>query len=126
MNKKYIPLILTITAIIISTFFWDKINLAYDIQNQIYGEYSVKQYNPSNESLRFLLFITLPLLTFLISYLIINSQNVYKLSHVVFRQPLKINKQDNFNYNIFIIFFIIILILEFLILFSIFISSLRG
>ena len=49
MNKKYIPVILTIAAIIIATFFWEKITLAYDIQNQIHGDYSINRYNANND-----------------------------------------------------------------------------
>ena len=79
MKNKYIPLILTLIAIAISTFLWDKISLTYDFQNKIYGEYSVKQYNPNNETLRFLFFISFPLITFLTTYLFFNSQNVLYL-----------------------------------------------
>ena len=114
MKNKYIPLILTLVAIAISTFLWDKINLSYDIQNQIYGEYSVEQYNPNNETLRFLLFVSLPLFTFLTTYLIFNSQNTYSFNQVIFSNSDHIKNKNNFYYNIFIIFFIIILILEFL------------
>ena len=69
MNKKYIPVILTIAAIIIATFFWEKIILAYDFENQIYGEYAINYYNANNEILRFIFFISFPLITFFLSWL---------------------------------------------------------
>ena len=59
MNKKYIPVILSITAIIIATFFWERITLTYDAQNQILGEYAINHYNANNDVLRFIFFISL-------------------------------------------------------------------
>ena len=56
MNKKYIPIIFTIAAIIIATFLWDRIILPYDAQNQIHGEYAINKYNPKNDTLRFIFF----------------------------------------------------------------------
>ena len=122
MNKKYIPLILTLATVVIATFFWEKIILAYDSNNQIYGEYAVNQYNPSNDILRFLFFVSFPLSIFLFSYLKLNRENTFSLKQVIFNKENPDFKiKYNSYYNFFLIIFIIFLLLEFFSLdFSIF------
>ena len=79
MKKKYIIFVLTILAIVISTFCWDKINITYDVHNKIYGEYAKNYYNPINDTIRFIFFISLTLITFLFSYLIFNKEDIFSL-----------------------------------------------
>jgi len=115
MSKKYIPFILVIIAIIIATFLWEKIVLTYDIQNQIYGEYSINQYNANNDVLRSLFFILFPLVVFLFSYLIINNEITLSIKELIFDSEKKIFKEKfNLNYYLVFILFIFFLLLEFL------------
>ena len=67
--KKFYPYAFTGVAIIISTFFWDYINFAYDHKNIIRGEYFEKKFNPLNDTIRGIFFISFPLFIYLISFL---------------------------------------------------------
>jgi len=113
MSKKYLTLIFTVIAILISTFLWNKILLPYDIQNQIYGEYSINQYNPNNDTLRFIFFVSFPLLIFLISYLIFYKEKTFSFNYVLFNKG-DIKKNSRTNFIPLIILFIIVLSIEFL------------
>ena len=107
MIKKYIPAILTIIAIFIATLFWEKIILIYDVQNEIVGEYSKNNYNPKNDVLRFIFFITFPLIVFIISYLSLASKNTFSIKQVIFDKGEEIiNKNKNSKYSFFLILFI--------------------
>jgi len=115
MSKKYLTLIFTAIAIIISTFLWDKILLPYDIQNKIYGEYSINEYNPNNDTIRFIFFVSFPLLIFLISYLTFYKEKTFSLNYILFNKN-DIKKNNKTNFAPLIILFIIVLSIELLIL----------
>ena len=76
MIKKFTPLILSLVSLILITFLWEHIKLPYDSSNTIIGEYYYKKNNPSNDILRFLIFIGIPVLIFTIFYLK-NENNFY-------------------------------------------------
>ena len=57
MRKKYLISILTLSALMISTLVWDSIKLPFDYQNSMYGEYEKQNYNPNNDTLRFIFFV---------------------------------------------------------------------
>ena len=108
MNKKYIPVILSITAIIIATFFWERITLTYDAQNQIHGEYAINHYNANNDVLRFVFFISFPLIVFLLSYLILNKERTVSLKQIILNKEEKTAKQKiDLNYSFLFIIFVI-------------------
>ena len=71
--KKIVPTISLIFTIFFCTFFWDYISLPYDEGNTIKGEFYTNKYNPNNEILRFIFFVGLPLLVYLIVFIKINS-----------------------------------------------------
>ena len=55
-----------ILSIIFTSFFWDKIIIPFNNSTGAYGLLSEKNYNPSNDTLRYTFFISLPLILFLI------------------------------------------------------------
>ena len=116
MNKKHLPVLLTLLSILISTLLWEKITLPYDTQNQIFGEYSVNLYNPNNDTFRFIIYIFLPLATFLISYLVLFKKDTYLISEVILNKNIASNERNLTNLNLLIFFIITILILEFFII----------
>ncbi len=83
MKKQYLILLFTLLSIIISTLIWEKISLPFDNQNQIYGEYARQNYNPLNDTLRYIFFISIPLLTFFLSYLKFNRDNLFTVNQVL-------------------------------------------
>ena len=69
MIKRFIPLILSLISLSITIFFWDYIKLPYDSKNNILGDYYDKQYNPTNDTIRFIIFIGVPAFTYLYFFL---------------------------------------------------------
>ena len=67
--RKYLPLIISFSFLILVIYAWDLIELPYDQTNVIVGEYSNQEYNPQNELIRFTLLIIFPLFLYLFYYL---------------------------------------------------------
>ena len=67
MKKVSFIFFIILLSLVISTFIWDHIILPYNDQNEIYGEYARLNYNPYNDTLRYLTFILIPLTAFLVN-----------------------------------------------------------
>jgi hypothetical protein len=78
--KKLYPYLSLIVSIIFVSFSWEHIKIPYDQTNLIKGEFSLKNYNPINEVLRFLAFVVFPIIIFLITYLICFKNETYNLN----------------------------------------------
>ena len=61
-TKVFISFILIISAILFTTLLWNKIYLPFNSPLEIVGEYSKQNYSPINDVLRYLIFISFPLL----------------------------------------------------------------
>lgn len=104
-------LILPILSIFLVSFFWDEIKFDYENQKEIVGYYSIFKHSPLNDNFRYIIFITLPILVYLLSYVInknikFNSINEYFVLE-------KNKKKEYFSINflslfIFILFFFFI------------------
>ncbi len=77
--KKILPYLVLFFCITFSTFIWDFIQIPYNEKNTIYGEFLTKKYHPINELLRFLTFVIIPLIVFLL--LLIKQNNFYNLKY---------------------------------------------
>ena len=64
-KEKVILLIFLISSVFLGTFLWNLIILPYS-DPEIFGFYSLSEYNAANDVLRYLLFISLPVFTYLI------------------------------------------------------------
>ena len=111
-KKTFFYIISISLAIAFSTFIWKFIKLPYQ-ENGIVGNYSLNSYNGLNDVLRYLIFISLPILTYLFLKFFYEKNSLTKIT--------LINKTDYIDYprieksQIFLfIFFILLLILEFL------------
>ena len=111
-QKKNISLfLLFFFSIIFSAFIWSKINFPTQ-RNDIVGEYSLNNYNSLNDILRYVIFISLPTLTFFISKILI-----YNISFKDFFNSFKIIYEKNINEKpiIYLLFFLLAYIItEFL------------
>ena len=58
-SNNFKIIIFTFASILLGIFLWDKINLPYSNPENIYGVLSINKFNPINNDLRFLTFITL-------------------------------------------------------------------
>ena len=58
-----------ILSIIVGTLLWDKINLPYNNPQEIIGNYSKFKVNMHTETLRYLIYISLPIITFFLLFI---------------------------------------------------------
>lgn len=114
--KKKIPLFFSFLLIALISFFWDFIKIPYDENNLIIGEYFYKKHNPLNDTIRFLIFIILPVICYLILFLKINNKDEifnFKINHNHFLKNI-IYKDDNDPLKVYSYILIFVAILEFL------------
>ena len=127
MTNRFIPIFISFTSLLIVLFFWDSIKLPYDNTNNIIGEYYIKKFNPTNEILRFIIFIGVPTIIYLTFYFLINKDclSVNKDKDDFFLKNIKNDKLDPLK-NIYF-FFIFLIFIEFLSIdFKIFISQIDS
>lgn len=75
--KFLYPIVFTIASIFLGYLLWDKIVLEYENPHEIVGEYAANSHNVYNDSLRFVVFISLPVLTFLALFLYSKDNNKF-------------------------------------------------
>ncbi len=125
--KTIYPFIWLVVSLFFVTIIWKQIEIPYDPSNLIQGEFFFKKHNPINEVLRVLTFVLIPILVFLISYLVCLKNKVYKINPYSNDFFLKKNKTvDNNNESIKKIsyVFILFLTLDFLIIdFSLYVTE---
>ena len=112
MKKISLIIFLTITSIIFSTIIWESIILPYDNENQIYGEYFKLKYNPTNDTLRYISFVLLPLITFFISYKFLYKESLFTIKEALFLKTLNSTGIENkkiLNFFLYLILFLIVL-----------------
>jgi len=104
----YISLIL---SIFIAAFFWGKIAITFNNTTGAYGFLAEKNYNPTNDTLRYIFFIFLPLILFLYLNLILIKKKIHFLE--LFYEKDKQPTKNHLIVNILFFIFIFFLILEF-------------
>ncbi len=124
MINRFIPIFISFASLLIVLFFWENIKLSYDNTNNIIGEYYYKKFNPTNEILRFIIFIGVPTTIYLIFYFLINKDclSINKNKDDFFLNKIKNEKLDPLKKTYFFLIFLIFI--EFLSIdFKIFISQ---
>ena len=117
MRNKYLISLLTLSALLISILMWDSIKLPFDYQNSMYGEYEKQNYNPINDTLRYIFFVLIPLITFLICYLKFNKENLFTVNQVLNAKVLNQTKTESSKlFNLFFFLVIFLIIIDFLLL----------
>ena len=114
LKKNLIVFTFVSFSLVIATFLWDKISVPLNKSKNIIGPLSIKDYNPTNDTIRYLLFITLPLFFFFISK-IINKKRNFSIKNILYE---KYNKYENHQSNKYFIipslFFFLLIVFEFL------------
>jgi len=109
--KKLIPLLLYFFLILLFFICWEYFVLPYNETNEIVGVYYQKKINPFNNTLRFLIFIVIPTLFFLATYLKFNkstySINPYNKNYFLNKKK-NIFPKTNLNFYFWLFFFIVI------------------
>jgi hypothetical protein len=100
----------SIVALIISSLMWDKIKFEYNNPNQIIGYYSIFKYSALNDNVRYVFFIGLPILTYLISFIFFK-----KITFKSFNEALIFdqNYRKNENMSLYFLFYFIFIIFTF-------------
>ena len=112
--RKYFPITISLFFLIIVIIFWDNLKFPYNENNLIIGEHYLNKFNPQNDTLRFILFITLPCLVYLISYLKFNNFTYsFKKKNNDFFLKKKNNERALNPLNFYFFFFIILISVEF-------------
>ncbi len=69
MNKNIIAFLLLIASVLIAIIIWEYVKIPYNLEKQIIGEsYLINLHNPLNDKLRFIIFLSIPLLTLIIFF----------------------------------------------------------
>jgi hypothetical protein len=105
--------IFTFASILLGIFLWDKINLPYSNPENIYGVLSINKFNPINNDLRFLAFISLIFGTFYLS-LFFYKKKLNTIKEILFFKK-KEESIENYKYlNTAFVIFLTLITFEFL------------
>ena len=61
---------------------WKSIGIPLNNENEVIGYLILKNYNPINDTIRYFLFISLPLISFVVINYFFNSKNVLSLKNI--------------------------------------------
>lgn len=95
---------LTIFSILIVSILWSEINLPYFNKYEVIGEYADLNYSSYNDVVRYILFILIPILTFVISLLIFKKNEFINLKDLLLIEDDKYNHHFTFTKVIFFIY----------------------
>ncbi len=94
MKKNILPFILIFLSVVVATLLWNYISIPYNPEKQILGDSYLKNlHNPLNDILRFIFFLSLPVLT-LAFYYQLKEKNIF----TNFKKIIFFN-YNNFNYS---------------------------
>tara|TARA_B100001094_G_scaffold331533_1_gene400207 strand:+ start:98 stop:1945 length:1848 start_codon:yes stop_codon:yes gene_type:complete len=99
----------SIITLIFVNILWNKINFEYHNPSEIIGYYSIFKYSALNDNIRYIFFVGLPLLSYLISYIYFN-----KLGFKSFKEAFILKEKEIFNENISLYFLVCFFFLIFI------------
>ena len=112
-SEFFYPIIGIIASIFFCTIIWDHITLSYSNPHEIIGEYSANSHNSFNDTLRYIIFISIPVIFFFIIFLTTkNDKNFNNLTLKIFLLDTNFYKINYEKKNL--ILFILISIILFL------------
>jgi hypothetical protein len=108
--------LIIIFSILVSTYLWPKIILPYSNPENVIGALSYAEYSPQNDVLRYIVFVGMPIFTFLCCLVFFKKKNLIKF------KDLKNIKNNSLNYNVglknmmylFYFFFVVYILIEFI------------
>ena len=93
--KKTIPYFLFIFSICFVTFVWDLINIPFNPDNAHGGDsYGNNQYHSQNDTLRFIIYVTLPLLILIFYYQIYEKKFLSNVKNIIFKYDSLISSNE--------------------------------
>ena len=100
-----------IISILVATLLWDKITLPFNNVTGAKGYFAIKGYNPSNDTVRYIFFVSLPLIVFLFFNYTLSKKSI-NFKELFLEKYEKVTKLHSSTIIIFFIF-VIFIFLEF-------------
>ena len=107
MIKFSMILIGVIVSIVISTFLWDFITINYSNPGNVIGYYSEQKISPLNNLVRFIIYTSLPITTYIVLHKIILKDRLINF-FLIFKNDHTLTKKNNLIIIFLCIFFIFI------------------
>lgn len=99
----------SIITLIFVNILWNKINFEYHNPSEIIGYYSIFKYSALNDNIRYIFFVGLPLLSYLISYIYFNKLGIKSLKEAFILKEKEIFNENISLYFLVCFFFLIII-----------------
>tara|TARA_B100000579_G_scaffold51736_1_gene35967 strand:+ start:3257 stop:5104 length:1848 start_codon:yes stop_codon:yes gene_type:complete len=112
MIKKLFYCSLFILIIIASLFLWPFVEIPFK-ETSIIGDYSANKYNPNNDLIRYIIFISIPVLFFILTKSYKFKENIYYFNDK-FKNNDEIKLQSNHYLNLLFFFLFVFVTIEFL------------
>tara|TARA_Y100001970_G_C14226257_1_gene855869 strand:- start:753 stop:2615 length:1863 start_codon:yes stop_codon:yes gene_type:complete len=110
LQKNFYIFFSVIISILIAAILWEKINLPFNNKIGAKGFLVTQEYNPFNDTVRYIFFILLPLIVFFILNKTLKNQTI-NFEKLIFESNIKkINDRDPYIFIIFFIFIFFILL----------------
>ena len=104
-----------ILSVCLAKFLWGWIDIGYVKEFEIPGEYSKFKYNPINETIRYVTFISLPLIVYLICIKIFRGKEIKKIKEIFFYDNSKTFYVTKNNLlALYFLIFLALILLDFL------------
>lgn len=111
--KKIIPYFLFITSIFFATYFWDKINIPFNINDAHLGDsYFKNQHHSQNDTLRFIFYLSFPFLILILYYQYFEKIFFKNFKEIIFKYDTDVIKNSK-KLKLLCLITIIIVVLEF-------------
>tara|TARA_B100000780_G_C21109455_1_gene448252 strand:+ start:88 stop:1938 length:1851 start_codon:yes stop_codon:yes gene_type:complete len=107
--RKIIIFIPTLVSLILVSFLWDNINFNYTNPNEVIGYYSIFKHSHWNDNIRYVVFIGLPLITYLITILLNDKLSFNQIKSNFLLHKTSTNKDSIPKFYLFFLFFLLIL-----------------
>ena len=102
-KKTFIEITILAFSIFLSAFLWKFISIPY-VDTDIVGEYAKNNFNPKNDIIRYLSFITLPVTIFFLLKLSVNKKNIYFLLSNIYETNIQLKKKSYLIFIFLVIF----------------------
>ena len=96
----------TIFAIVFASHMWNKISLEFYNPDEIIGYYSIFKHNPLNDNLRYIFFVGLPILTYLLFFIFLNKKQILNFKEIFLMHDEKETREKISKYFLFSFFVI--------------------
>ena len=107
-HKELISLIATFCIVILLSLIWENIKFNFENPNEIIGYYSIFKHSYLNDNIRYILFISLPLIVYLISKIYFYKIKISSLK-TIFRLESYNNEYNKLNSKYLLYFFFLLL-----------------